>query len=81
MLTDLENFISNKKEKGIDVETKLHLIWKDQETYFNDLADTANIKRLPQVLNKLFLYLHGNMSFNYRYDIMDDETFVVEKLD
>lgn len=81
MLTDLENFVSRKKQQGINIETELHQIAKDQETYFTDLADTAGIKRIPQVINKLFQYLGSNMSFDYRYDIIDDETFVVEKLD
>lgn len=79
MLNELEADIKMKEERGVP-KNMLHVIGQTQRKYFTDLAVTANIKGVPESINKLYSYLAENMSFNYRFDIINDEEFVAEEL-
>lgn len=74
MLRDLQKDVEEKKAKGVP-KRHVHKVGEDQEIYFNDLADTANIKRIPQVIHKLYLYARANRNLNDCFEIVDDANF------
>lgn len=49
---------------------------KDQEAYFADLSQTANIKNIPDVINKLYAEVKFNKHMEDCFKIIDEERFV-----
>lgn len=78
MRLDLHNDITGMVSRGVSIKRHAHKVGEDQEKYFNDLADTANIKRVPSVIHKLYLHVRANRNITDCYEIVDDENFVVK---
>ncbi|CAG9821331.1 unnamed protein product [Phaedon cochleariae] len=79
MLDDIVVQMSKKAEKGvIPLQLQAHLLGLDQGDYMDDLAETAKIRKIPQVYIKLYKHVHtvtkGNRDLSYR--IVDDDEFV-----
>lgn len=74
MLEELNIEIEEKRKKSIP-EKHFHFIGLDQEKYFNDLADTANIKRIPSVVSKIYCYVSGSRNLNDCFEILNENEF------
>lgn len=74
MLEELQREIEEKREKRIP-NKQFHLVGADQEKYFNDLADTAGIKRLPSVINQIYYYVMNSRNPNDCFEIVDENKF------
>lgn len=68
MMEDLLIYMNKRKELGIP-DSKAHFLGVTQGEYMDDLAETANIKKVPDVFIKIYKYVHGegkgnrNLSF------------------
>lgn len=74
MLDELQTEIEEKRKNGIS-DKHFHRIGLDQEKYFNDLADTAGIKRIPHVVNEIYCYVSSNRNLNDCFEIIDENEY------
>lgn len=74
MLEDLQREIDEKREKGVP-EKHFHLVGLGQEEYFNDLADTAGIKRVPPVVCKIYCYVTGSRNLDDCFEIINENEY------
>lgn len=74
MLEALQRELDEKREKGVP-EKHFHLVGLDQEEYFNDLADTAGIKRVPPVVCKIYCYVTGNRNLSDCFEIVNENEY------
>lgn len=74
MLEKLQKEIEEKREKYIP-DKHFHLIGLDQEKYFNDLSDTAGIKRIPAVVNKIYCYVSKNRNLSDCFEIINENEY------
>lgn len=77
MLRDLHSDVEERESIGMP-RRHAHKVGEDQEKYFNDLADTANLKRVPAVIHRLYLYVRENRNLTDCYEIIDDDTFIIK---
>ncbi|XP_057661541.1 dimethylaniline monooxygenase [N-oxide-forming] 4-like isoform X1 [Diorhabda carinulata] len=82
------NFSVTKKEMLEDLQKHMetrnnsdhsHLLGIEQRDYLDDLATTANIKKIPPVYSKMYRYVHdiGKGKIHWSYKIINDEEFIV----
>lgn len=74
MLEELEKDIQEKRENGIP-DKNFHFVGLDQEKYFNDLADTAGIKRIPAVVNTIYCYVSKNKNLSDVFEIINENEY------
>ncbi|XP_025836614.1 dimethylaniline monooxygenase [N-oxide-forming] 3-like [Agrilus planipennis] len=80
LLKDFEEEVRKKRERGLQVR-HMHYVGnaENQAEYFEELASTANIPRIPNVINKIFgNVIKERMTTGIRdsvYKIVDDEHF------
>lgn len=72
MLEDLHRDIS---QRMLSLCRKYHHLAEAQGNYFEDLAITANIPKVPPVLNKLYLRVRANRNLEDCFRIIDDENW------
>lgn len=80
MLRELECFIKSKIEQG-EPRKQFHKLASEQRAYFDDLSRTAGLKPVPEVVHKITEYVGIKVNFNERFEIIDDENFVVENVE
>lgn len=74
MLEELQREIDEKRKKGIP-DKQFHFVGLDQEKYFNDLADTAGIARVPPVVCKIYTFVSGNKNMNDCFEIINENEY------
>lgn len=74
MLEALQKEINEKRKKGLP-DKYFHLVGLEQEKYFNDLADTAGIKRVPAVVHKIYCYVTSNRNLDDCFEIIDENEY------
>lgn len=74
MLEDLQKEIDEKRDKGVP-NKYFHMVGLEQEKYFNDLADTAGIKRVPPVVCKIYCYVSKSRNLNDCFEIVDENEY------
>lgn len=80
MLTDMRAQVQIHWNKGYR-KHETHILYKEQQEYFDQLAQTADIEALPPVLAAIHFNsvsaLHDDPDGfrNYKYTIIDDKTF------
>ncbi|XP_018324131.1 dimethylaniline monooxygenase [N-oxide-forming] 3 isoform X2 [Agrilus planipennis] len=76
MLKDFQEYVTDKKSKSM-YPNYMHKMgnYLEQEKYFNDLTTTANITRVPNVVNKLYKAVKDMRNLDACYKIVDSETF------
>jgi hypothetical protein len=72
MLKELDEEI--EKKSGVPVR-KYHHLGVNQGCYFEDLAGTARIKRVPPVINKLYLRVRMSRNLTDCFKIINDESW------
>ncbi|KAJ3648320.1 hypothetical protein Zmor_020131 [Zophobas morio] len=75
ILQRLNHPVASKPSRPL---TKYHVLGEATADYFEKLATEANIKRIPPVISKLFIYVMMRRCVNERFRIIDDERW--EKL-
>ncbi|XP_018577355.1 flavin-containing monooxygenase FMO GS-OX-like 4 isoform X3 [Anoplophora glabripennis] len=76
MRQDLDQYMQKKKEEGQPTHYA-HFLGLKQGWYMDDLADTANIKRVPSVIQKLYAHFHslGKKKFKMSFKLLNDDEF------
>ncbi|KAJ8923996.1 hypothetical protein NQ315_006772 [Exocentrus adspersus] len=76
MLEELTQYMLKKKEEGQPIHYA-HFLGLKQGWYMDDLADTACIKRVPPVIQKLYAHFHslGNKKFKMSFRLLNDGEF------
>ncbi|EFA05901.1 senecionine N-oxygenase [Tribolium castaneum] len=72
----LQELVEEEKRKSGLPRPKYHELGKAQGSYFNDLSETAKIKMVPQVVQKLYVRVMMNRNRNNCFEIIDDDNFV-----
>ncbi|KAJ3648311.1 hypothetical protein Zmor_020124 [Zophobas morio] len=70
MLKDLEQTMAKMSGKPI---RKYHQLGEDQKNYFDELAEAANIRKVPPVIQSLYMRVRKNRNLNDCFRIIDDE--------
>ncbi|KAJ8952591.1 hypothetical protein NQ318_004138 [Aromia moschata] len=77
MMRELNEYML-KKEEETGAARQAHFLGLEQGWYMDDLADTANIKRVPPVIYKLYHHIHtfakGKRHLSYK--ILNDNEFI-----
>ncbi|RZC35802.1 senecionine N-oxygenase, partial [Asbolus verrucosus] len=72
MLRELHEEMKKKSDRP---PRKFHFLGDEQGRYFDDLATTAQIKRIPPVINKLYLRVRMNRNLDHCFKIIDDDNW------
>lgn len=74
MLKDLSKEIEEKRRRGIPFK-KYHQLGDYQGQYYDDLAQTANIKPVAPVIHKLYVHVKPNIVRSLNWRLIDDNNF------
>lgn len=74
MLDDIQKYKDRCKELGQSLDQNLE---KNHQEYLKDLAATAKVKEVPEVISKMYDYvLHEKFQiFNLKYRILNEREF------
>lgn len=84
MLTDMQIELQKHRGKGYG-KRYTHYLGVEQKEYFKQLADTAEVEEIPEVLADMHFDSRATMKSapsqfrKYKYIIIDDKTFTKEK--
>ncbi|XP_044263466.1 senecionine N-oxygenase-like [Tribolium madens] len=72
----LKELAEEEKRKSGVPKSKYHQLGGAQGSYFDNLAETAKIKKVPQVIQKLYLRIIMNRNLNDCFKIIDDDNWI-----
>lgn len=75
MLEELGDYMAERDAKGIS-RKHAHFVGQEQRAYYNDIADTANIKRIPDAVHKIYAYISTNKCNTDCFEIINDNEYV-----
>ncbi|XP_030764742.1 senecionine N-oxygenase-like [Sitophilus oryzae] len=80
MYEDLNQAVKKREDKGLP-KKMTHFIALEQLDYCENLADIANIRKIPRVYGKMFAKILCNLDKKYGVKIIDDENFELVQLE
>lgn len=86
MLNDMHDYEEAQQKKGLSKRKRHRLSSIDEfPKHFEDLARIANVTKIPNVYSNMYIdsgtrFFAGEYDYReYRYTVVDDETFIREK--
>lgn len=71
----LAELIEEERKKVGRPSRKYHQLGEEQGHYFENLAETANIKKVPPVIHNLYLRVRMGRNLNDCFRIIDDNNW------
>ncbi|EFA07119.2 Senecionine N-oxygenase-like Protein [Tribolium castaneum] len=72
----LKELVEEEKRKPGPPSSQYHQLGGAQGSYFDNLAETAKIRKIPPVIQKLYLRVISNRNLNDCFKIIDDHNWV-----